>query len=87
MFSPEECDFSNIIDETVACDGVVHKCELKVNRKGIEGAAVTYIPLCGAVGPGQYKDVYHDFIVDRAFGFIITDNYGVVLFCGVVNNV
>lgn len=87
MFSPEECDFSNITDETVACDGVVHKCELKVNRKGIEGAAVTYIPLCGAVGPGQYKDVYHDFIVDRAFGFIITDNYGVVLFCGVVNNV
>lgn len=87
MFTFGECDFTNVTDETVACEGVVHKCELKVNRKGIEGAAVTYIPTGGAVGPGEYEDVYHDFVIDRAFGFIITDSYGVVLFSGVVNNV
>lgn len=87
LFSFYDCDFSNITDETVACEGVIHKCILEVNRKGIEGAAVTYIPGATSAGPGEYENVYHDFIVDRAFGFVITDSYDVVLFCGVVNSV
>ena len=88
LFDFEQCDFSNVSDEQLACDGVIHKCSIDVNDKGIEGAAVTVMPMCGAAGPLEgYEEVYHDYIVDRAFGFVITDSYGAVLFSGVVNSV
>ena len=87
IFDVDKCDFSNITDEPLVCEGVVHQASLEVNRRGIEGAAVTYIPMAGAAGPGEYENVYHDFIVDRAFGFILTDAYGTVLFSGVINTV
>ena len=88
LFDFEQCDFSNVSDEQLACDGVIHKCSIDVNDKGIEGAAVTVMPMAGAAGPLEgYEEVYHDYIVDRAFGFVITDGYGAVLFSGVVNSV
>ena len=88
LFDFEQCDFSNVTDEQLACDGVIHKCSIDVNDKGIEGAAVTVMPMAGAAGPLEgYEEVYHDYIVDRAFGFVITDSYGAVLFSGVVNSV
>ena len=87
MFDLDLCDFSNITDEPIFCDGVIHKCSLTVNKKGIEGAAVTYIPGAGAAGPDEYTDVYHDYVIDRAFGYVITDSYGTVLFSGVINSI
>ena len=88
LFDFEQCDFSNVTDEQLACDGVIHKCSIDVNDKGIEGAAVTVMPMAGNAGPLEgYEEVYHDYIVDRAFGFVITDSYGAVLFSGVVNSV
>lgn len=88
LFELDECDFSNITDEPVACDGVIHKCGLTVNARGIEGAAVTVMPMNGAAGPLEgYEKVYHDYVVDRAFGFVITDRYGSLLFSGAVNDV
>ena len=60
IFSMGECDFSGITDNKVACSGVIHKCSLDVNRKGIEGAAVTIMPMAGAAGPLQgYTKVFH----------------------------
>ena len=88
LFDFEACDFSNVTDEQLACDGVIHKCSIDVNDKGIEGAAVTVMPMAGAAGPLEgYEEVYHDYIVDRAFGFVIVDSYGTVLFSGVINSV
>ena len=90
LFELGECDFSNVTDVQLACDKVIHKCSIDVNDKGIEGAAVTVIPMDGNGGPmyiEDYKNVYHDYIVDRAFGFVITDRYGAVIFSGVVNSV
>jgi serine protease inhibitor len=90
LFERRECDFSNVTDVQLACDKVIHKCSIDVNDKGIEGAAVTVIPMDGNGGPmyiEDYKNVYHDYIVDRAFGFVITDRYGAVIFSGVVNSV
>lgn len=81
----EGCDFSTLSDEPCYCVKVQHVTDLTVNRKGIEGAAVTVIPGAGAAAP--MLTVYEDFIVDKAFGFIITDPYGVTLFSGVVNNI
>ena len=88
LFDFDQCDFSNVTDEQIACDGVIHKCSIDVNDKGIEGAAVTVMPMAGAAGPLEgYERVYHDYIVDRAFGFVLTDSYGAVLFSGVINQV
>ena len=88
LFDLEQCDFSNITDENVACGGVIHKSSIEVNDRGIEGAAVTVMPMAGAAGPLEgYEKVYHNYIVDKAFGFVITDRYGTVIFSGVVNTI
>ena len=87
LFDIERCDFSNVTDELIFVDQVIHQCSLDVNARGIEGAAVTVMDGVGAAGPPEYEEVYHDYIVDRAFGFVITDTYGAVLFSGVVNSV
>ncbi|MBQ7323467.1 MAG: hypothetical protein IJW96_02760 [Clostridia bacterium] len=88
LFDVDLCDFSNITDDEVTCESVIHKCSIDVNAKGIEGAAVTAMMMAGAPGPLEgYEEVYHDYIVDRAFGFVITDIYGTVLFSGVVNTI
>ncbi len=83
----EGCDFSPLTDSGAYCGSVRHVTELTVNKRGIEGAAVTIIPGAGAAGPDEYETVYEDFIVDKAFGFVITDNYGTTLFSGVVNKI
>lgn len=85
LFDPDECDMSNITSDPVYCEGVIHKVSLTVDKKGIEGAAVVYIPGAGAAGPPPYEKVYHDFTVTGAFGFVITDTYGTVVFSGVIN--
>ena len=87
MFTQGECDFSGITNESVYCDTVIHKCNLKVDKTGIEGAAVVATRGLTSPGPDEYEDVYHDYIVDRAFGFVIVDSYGSVLFAGVINNI
>ena len=46
---------------------------------------VMTFPGAGDPGPDPYEDVFLDFVVDGAFGFILSDPYGVTLFSGVVN--
>lgn len=86
LFS-DACDLSALTDEKVSCEEVRHVVKLDVTRKGIEGAAVTVIPGAGAPGPGEYTIVEQDFVLDRAFGFVLTDRDGTVLFSGIVNEV
>lgn len=85
LFDAQACDFSPFTESAAYCQNVRHVNMLKVNKKGIEGAAVTVIPSNGSPGPGEYTDVYQDFVVDRAFGFILTDYSDTVVFSGVVN--
>ena len=88
LFDEETCDLTALTDDKPAfCDGVIHQTSLEVNKKGIEGAAITVIPGAGAPGPDEYEDVYVDFIVDRAFCFILTDSHDTVIFSGVVENI
>ena len=86
LFNPSSCDFSNLADSQVYCSNFKQLAKLKVNKTGIEGAAVTYMEYAGAVGPGEYEDVYETFIVDKEFGFVLTYNNSVV-FSGIVNNI
>lgn len=87
LFERQSCDFSALTEEEVWCKKVQHVNTLTVNKKGIEGAAVTILEMAGASGPDEYTDVYEDFVVNRAFGFILTDYNDTVLFTGVVNEV
>lgn len=87
LFDVDRCNLSTLTDDPVYFSSVIHKCSLDVNARGIEGAAVTVMVGDGAAGPGEYEDVYQDYIVDRAFGFVISDHFGAVLFSGVVNGI
>lgn len=98
FFDPNECDFTNITDlnftsnrivEGIYCSSIIHKTELEVNKKGIEGAAVTIVAMNESTSCPieEYKKIYKDFVIDKAFGYIITDLNDVMLFSGVVNNV
>ena len=88
-------DFSSIIKEdflkesNVFISTIIHITKLKVNKKGIEGAAVTAIGEDGATGDGpiEYKDIYKDFIIDKTFGFYIKDSNGNIIFSGVINKI
>ena len=87
MFDAGACSFATLTDENAYCSQVRHVAQLNVDKKGIEGAAVTMITDAGAMAPDFWTDVYADFVVDRAFGFIITDWYDTTLFAGVVGNI
>lgn len=82
------CDLGKLTDESVICTKVRHVTKLDVNRKGIEGAAVTVVA-ADAASPGRmddYEEVYETFTVDKAFGFAILDRNGTVLFSGAVTD-
>ncbi|MDE6302624.1 MAG: hypothetical protein K2M36_03440 [Clostridia bacterium] len=85
-YSPA-CDFSTLTDESCYCDKIQHVTDLTVDRKGIEGAAVTVISISDSAPVPPLETVYNDFIVNKSFGFIITDRYDITLFSGVVNNI
>ncbi|MCH5164598.1 MAG: hypothetical protein J1F36_06250 [Clostridiales bacterium] len=87
LFDTNACDFTSLTDNAAFCNAVPHAAQLKVSKKGIEGASVIIFPGPGAPGPGPYEEVYVDFVVDGSFGFIITDRYDTVLFSGVVENI
>lgn len=79
------CDFSTLSDVPCFCSKVQHVTDLTVDRKGIEGAAVTAMAVDSAAA--TMPTVEEDFIVNKAFGFIITDWQGITLFSGVVNGI
>lgn len=88
LFSPANCDMSNLTDDMVYCDEIRHLTKLDVNKKGMEGAAVTYSSMAGAGAPqpDPYTYIKYTFVVDKEFGFILTHGNSVV-FSGVVNNI
>lgn len=79
--------FAPLTDENAILGSVKHVAKLKVDKKGIEGAAVTIEPAAGASGPGEFTKVYYDFIVDKSFIVIVTDPDNVTLFSGVIYNI
>ena len=73
LFPDSGCQADGIAGGEIFFTDVRHAAELKVDKKGIEGAAVVTMPAAGAPGPDGWEDVYLDFVVDRAFGFLVTD--------------
>ena len=87
LFDEEKCDFSNLLSEKASCSSIIHKARLKVDANGIEGGAVTVVQGATSPFPTEYKEVYHSFNILEAFGFVLVDQYGTVLFSGVINNI
>ena len=89
LFSVDECNYSTLTDDSAYCSSVTHVAKLNVDKTGIEGAAVTIMEDDGTAEPPEkeYEDIYLDFIIDRAFGFILSDRYDNTLFSGVVKKV
>ena len=95
FFVKGECNLSSIlvgsVDDRglpVYCTRVHHTAKLKVNKTGVEGAAVTIIVNASeGADVNEYKNVYYDFEVNRDFGYVISDSYGTILFTGTVNNI
>ena len=78
--------YTSDLTETGLCvSDIKHSAVIKVDEKGIEGAAVTIISN-KATSAGPEQEIKADFVLDRNFGFIVTDNGGVVLFEGQVMN-
>lgn len=94
LFDRDICDLSSILPGGVNdygyrafCTKVQHVTKLSVDRRGIEGAAVTVIPADAATSAEPWEEIRADFVIDGAFGYILTDSRGTVLFTGVVNDI
>ncbi len=88
LFSPERCDFTSLVKVgNLYCNSVQHVAKLEVNKKGVEGAAVTVLGGAASAAPPEYTPVYLDFTVDRSFAYLLTDSHDVILFSGVVNKI
>lgn len=84
-FFGKNCDNSPLSDAKISFDKVKHIAKLEVSKKGIEGAAVTVVVGDGGSKPSQYEKIHEKFVVDRAFGYVLTDRYGIPLFTGITN--
>lgn len=71
-----------LTDEEVCISDIIHQAILKVDEKGIEGAAVTII---ANAGTSAMITVTHEMVIDKAFGFVLTDSNNNILFSGVIN--
>lgn len=89
LFSPRNCDFSPLTGDSVSayCSAILHMTKLKVDRKGIEGAAVTIVVSDATSAPDEHEEIYLDFVLDRSFGYVLTDRYDTILFTGIVDKV
>ncbi len=72
---------SDLTDKELCVSDIKHSAVLKVDEKGIEGAAVTIIASKATAEPPEHEQKL-DFVIDRSFGFLVTDPYGVILFAG-----
>ena len=89
IFDRSRCTFNNLTDRDVYCSDIKHIAKLEVNKKGIEGAAVTMMAMAGNAAPeiDPYEDIFETFLVDKEFGFVLTYQDNDVLFSGTVTNI
>ena len=86
IFRTDVANFNKVTDANAFVSQIIHQTKLDVNKKGIEGAAVTIIANAGESAPfDEYTKIYSDFIIDQTFGFMIVYD-DTILFSGVVNN-
>lgn len=75
---------SLILDQEVRVSRIIHQTNLKVDEEGIIGGAVTIIEGRATSAYAEYK--YHDFVVNKNFGFVLTSFDGIIMFMGQITN-
>lgn len=86
IFRTDVANFNKVTDVNAYVSQIIHQTKLDVNKKGIEGAAVTIIANAGESAPSEeYTKIYSDFVIDQSFGFMLVYD-DTILFSGVVNN-
>ena len=75
---------STLLEDEVLVSEIKHSATLKVDKKGIKGAAVTVIGFAKSLD-GEPREEFYDFLVNKEFGFYITVG-DVIIFMGQVTN-
>ena len=83
-FNPMQADFSRMSENELYLSQVKQFCQLNVDEKGTEAAAITWGTMKdSAVGP----DFHRNFIVNRPFMLVIRERqYGTILFIATIGN-
>ena len=86
IFDVQQADLSRLSPQPLVVSDIQQNAVLKVNEKGAEAAAVTWVGMDTSDVPGEEPE-YIPFHVDRPFFFAIQENQnGNILFMGVVRN-
>ncbi len=88
LFDSDKCNYTNISDaKDICCTKLVHMVKFKTDEVGMEGAAVTVVANgAESAGGSTYEIIFEDFVIDRAFAYIVTDSNDIMLFSGIMNN-
>ena len=79
-FSMGSADFSNMTNEKVYVNDVLHKARIKVDEQGSEAAAVTVVGMVMSAGSGFKAPEFH---ADHPFVYAITEvSTGAIFFIG-----
>ena len=79
---------NSLTNNNTFIDRIIHQNKLEVNKSGFRGASVTIIDnKATSVGPGEYEDIYFDFLVNKPFGIVLSTSEGVIIFSGIINNI
>ena len=79
-------DLSNdykLFENDAYASSLIQMVNFKANKKGIEGAAVTL----STTDSSSFSSNLKEFVVNKSFGYVLSDSYGVALFIGVVDNI
>ena len=86
LFLKNGASFDSLTSDPMICRSIIHKCDLKVTANGFDGTPVAGVGEPAPEAPEGYVKVYHDYFVERSFGFIITDPCGTIVYAGAVND-
>ena len=78
--------FPSLTEDTITISGMVQECVIEVNKNGITGGAYTMIPTFTRPET-EYTRVENTLVIDRNFGFVISDPSGTIVFTGIVNSI
>lgn len=82
IFDESVSDFSPIFSGTATLSTASHAARVAIDEEGITAAAYTVMMAAGAMPPPEEEI---DFVLDRPFLFVITNQDDTPLFAGVVN--
>lgn len=86
IFNSNENTFTNITNEPSYCSDVLQGAKIKVDKYGFKAASYTAMAVDGGAMPPQ-DPVREEFILDRAFGFIVYNSNDLPVFSGTVNKI